>query len=96
MFRVKRMGNIVLLVLAIIVVPRVFAQADQPVQIITVQQNRENPSQLQVPAAEKPEIFIPRPNYDAGEVWEGDEVIHTFIIENRGTALLEIAKVNPG
>ena len=33
---------------------------------------------------------------DVGEVWENDEIVHTFEIRNTGTELLTINKVESG
>jgi len=44
----------------------------------------------------QPSLSIDSPSYDAGAVWEGDEVIHTFTIKNTGTAQLDIKKVKGG
>jgi hypothetical protein len=43
------------------------------------------------PALEVPEWF-----FDFGEVTEGTDYLHSFIIRNKGTATLEIRKVQPG
>ena len=43
------------------------------------------------PALEVPEWF-----FDFGEVKEGTDYIHAFVIRNKGTGVLEIQKVEPG
>ena len=43
-----------------------------------------------------PKITFDSTSYNAGEVWEGDTVVHTFTVKNTGTAELTIAKVKPG
>jgi hypothetical protein len=95
MLIVKKMTGVVLLALAMTAVPLAAARADQS-ERTAVQQNREESRREQVPAAGKPEIFVAQPNHDIGEVWEGDTIVHTFTVENRGTAPLEITKVSPG
>ena len=50
----------------------------------------------QVPAENQPRLSIAGANYDVGEVWEGEEVVHTFVVKNLGTAQLDITKVKPG
>ncbi len=50
----------------------------------------------QAPAQNQPKISIDSYHYDAGEVYEGDELIHTFIVKNTGTAELNIKNVKPG
>lgn len=47
-------------------------------------------------AQAEPQISFESTHYDAGEIWEGKEVIHTFTIKNTGTAQLTIEKVKPG
>ena len=44
----------------------------------------------------KPQITIDAPNYDFGEIHEGDKIIHDFTIKNTGTAELTIKDVKPG
>ena len=48
------------------------------------------------PAQGHPQMAIDDLNYDAGTVWEGEEVVHTFVIKNKGDAQLDITKVKPG
>ena len=44
----------------------------------------------------QPQISFEYNNYDVGEVWEGEEIVHAFIIKNTGTAQLNIKDVSPG
>jgi len=44
----------------------------------------------------QPRISFDSTSYDAGEVWEGEEVSHTFTVKNTGTAQLDISKVRTG
>jgi hypothetical protein len=44
-----------------------------------------------VPALEVPEAY-----FDFGEVKEGTDYRHAFVIRNKGTGVLEIKKVQPG
>ena len=44
----------------------------------------------------QPQITINSPYFDAGEVYEGDEIVHTFKVRNTGTAQLNIEKVSAG
>ncbi len=46
-------------------------------------------------AATGPRIKAAEPVHEFGEVWKGDNIEHTFIIENTGTELLKISKVKP-
>jgi len=43
----------------------------------------------------QPTLSLDYSQYDAGVVYEGDEILHTFIIKNVGTAVLNINKVSP-
>ena len=52
--------------------------------------------QKQVPAQGHPKISFDATKHNAGEVWEGAVVSHTFIVKNTGTAQLDISKVKPG
>ena len=45
---------------------------------------------------EQPTISFDNTTYDAGEVWEGDIVTHSFTVKNTGTAVLNIKNVKPG
>ena len=50
-----------------------------------------------VRAAEgRPILVIPSPRYDAGSLWEGEKVSHTFEVKNTGSATLRIFNVQPG
>ena len=44
----------------------------------------------------QPVISIDARQYDAGEVWEGDVVTHSFIVKNTGKGELNIINVKPG
>lgn len=49
------------------------------------------------PAGEdRPHLTIDAPDYNAGELWEGEDIIHTFTVKNTGKRLLEITNVKPG
>ena len=52
--------------------------------------------QGQASAQNQPRISFDSTSYDAGEVWEGDEVSHTFTVKNTGTVELDIKKVKTG
>lgn len=60
--------------------------------------DRERPEnqQEQAPVQDQPRISFDAIKYDAGEVWEGEEVAHTFIVKNTGTAQLDIKNVRAG
>ena len=52
--------------------------------------------QEQTESSDKPRISFDAKTHDAGEVWEGDVVSHSFVVKNTGTAELTINKVKPG
>jgi hypothetical protein len=52
--------------------------------------------QPEAASANQPEIVIETKEYDAGEVYEGDEVVHSFVVKNKGKGELQINKVKPG
>lgn len=43
-----------------------------------------------------PALEVPEWHFDFGEVKEGTEYLHAFVIRNKGTGVLEIRKVQPG
>jgi len=45
---------------------------------------------------EQPHLSIDMPEFDAGDVWEGEDIVHPFIVKNTGKALLEIKNVKAG
>ena len=65
-------------------------------KVISLDQQKAESQQKETPAQTYPKISFDATNYDAGEVWEGEKVSHTFIVRNKGTAQLNIAKVKAG
>jgi len=47
------------------------------------------------PAPAHPVAYCPEPNYDWGTVYSGEEVVHTFVVYNKGGATLRIESVRP-
>jgi len=45
---------------------------------------------------EIPKLALKEREFDFGKVKEGSRITHEFIIQNKGTAPLEIKKVSPG
>jgi hypothetical protein len=43
-----------------------------------------------------PVLVVAESEFNFGEVSEGKEYVHDFVITNRGTGVLEIKKVTPG
>ena len=60
------------------------------------EQQKAEGRQEQAPAQNQPRISFDAINFDAGEVWEGEKVVHTFTVKNTGTAELNISKVKAG
>jgi len=56
----------------------------------------EKKQQSKVSNENLPEIFIETTEYDAGVVYQGTIVSHSFIIKNKGKGDLHIKKVRPG
>ncbi len=52
--------------------------------------------QPEVANEDQPEIFIETSEHDAGAIYEGTEVTHSFIVKNKGKGELRINKVKPG
>lgn len=40
--------------------------------------------------------MIPEPVFDFGEILEGGEVLHEFLVKNSGSEVLRIDQVRPG
>jgi hypothetical protein len=45
---------------------------------------------------EAPKFQVEEPTHDFGEVLEGAEVEHEFVVKNTGNAVLQIEQVRPG
>ncbi len=43
-----------------------------------------------------PLLVIAQPTFEAGKVLEGEEIVHTFIVQNKGAKDLVIKNVKPG
>lgn len=43
-----------------------------------------------------PALAVSEPEFNFGEMTEGNEYVHDFVIMNLGTGVLEIQKVTPG
>ena len=62
----------------------------------TVKKKNVESTQGQPSEENQPTISFDNISYDAGDVWEGDTVSHTFVVKNTGTAVLNIKNVKPG
>ena len=45
---------------------------------------------------DQPHLSIDPSSHNVGEIWEGDDIIHSFIVKNTGTAQLDIKNVKAG
>lgn len=48
------------------------------------------------PGGNQAHLAIDSLDYNVGEVWEGEDIVHTFIVKNTGTAQLDITNVKAG
>ena len=42
-----------------------------------------------------PQLVVKTGSYDAGEIWSGKKLSHTFVLENKGEVNLEIKRIAP-
>ena len=45
---------------------------------------------------DSPSVVFPEPGYEFDDVFEGIDVVHDFVIQNKGTAALDVQKVSGG
>ncbi len=45
---------------------------------------------------DSPSVVFPEPGFEFDAVFEGIEVVHDFVIQNKGTATLNVQKVSGG
>jgi hypothetical protein len=45
---------------------------------------------------DQPHLSIDPSSHNVGEIWEGDDIIHSFIVKNTGKAQLDIKNVKAG
>ena len=62
----------------------------------TVKPKEVESKQVTSSGENQPKISFDATTYDAGEVWEGETVSHSFTVKNTGTAVLTIQNVKPG
>lgn len=48
------------------------------------------------PGGDQPHLSIDVTDYNVGEVWEGEDIVHTFTVKNTGKAQLDITNVKAG
>ena len=97
---IRKKTSLCLLIIAcfaahIFLLPHLNAQ--EPKIKVNVQPKKAEPNQVKAaPGGKQPAIAFDAIQFDAGEVWEGDTVSHTFIVKNTGKAELTISNVKPG
>jgi len=88
-----------------LVLPQLHAQGPKINVTVTPKSEAQSPKAVSPKVPETPKVkasgnqpvlFIEQRQYDAGEVWEGDIVSHSFIVKNTGKAELNISNVKPG
>ena len=47
-------------------------------------------------AKEKPSVFFPESDYTFESVFEGTQVLHDFVIQNKGAEALDVKRVSGG
>ena len=47
-------------------------------------------------SGDQPHLSIDPSSHNVGEIWEGDDIIHSFIVKNTGKAQLDIKNVKAG
>ena len=45
---------------------------------------------------DQPQLSIESTSHNVGEIWEGEDIIHSFIVKNTGAAQLDIKNVKAG
>ena len=70
--------------------------AEDEVKKSASDQQKGGNQQEQVYTGKQPKISLDSAQYDVGEIYEGEEAVHTFIVKNTGTAQLNISKVKAG
>ena len=64
--------------------------------ITAVQQESVEKQSGKTATGDQPGLSIESPSHNVGEVWEGNDIIHPFIVKNTGTAQLDIKNVKAG
>ena len=87
-----------LIILCFLAIPLSFHTlcAEEGLIKATVKPKEVESNQQQSSEENQPTISFDNITYDAGDVWEGDTVSHTFTVKNTGTAVLNIKNVKPG
>ena len=75
---------------------RPFSAEEGIIKSVTVKEKKSENTKSQSSKKDQPRISFETTTFDAGEVWEGDTVTHSFAVKNTGTAVLNIKSVKPG
>ena len=82
-----------------LVLPQLYAQKPK-INVTVTPKSEVNSPKVESPkgkiSGNQPAIVIEQRQFDAGEVWEGDMVTHSFVVKNTGKAELNISNVKPG
>ena len=70
--------------------------AKETLKNTTPDKQKAEEKQEKAPKQDQPQLSLNSTKYDAGEVYEGDVIIHDFTVKNTGTAQLNIEKVKAG
>ena len=64
--------------------------------VTTVKQESLEKKSGETATGDQPSLSIESPSHNVGEVWEGEDIIHPFIVKNTGKAQLDIKNVKAG
>ncbi len=64
--------------------------------ITPVEQESGNKQSDKSTTGDQPHLSIDPSSHNVGEIWEGEDIIHSFIVKNTGTATLDIKNVKAG
>jgi len=73
-----------------------FTVKGENINITTVKPESNEKQSGQNTTGDQPKLVIDSSSHDVGDVWEGEEILHPFIIKNTGTAQLDIKNVKAG
>jgi hypothetical protein len=83
-----------------LVLPQLYAQKPKINVTVTPKSEIDKPKvesqKAKTSGANQPAMVIEQRMFDAGDVWEGDMVTHSFVVKNTGKAELNISNVKPG
>jgi len=59
-------------------------------------QQKAESTEEKAPLKKQPQITIDATRHDAGEIYEGESIVHSFTVKNTGTTELNIKRVKAG